>query len=236
MGKLIPIGYKIKLSDTTKDTTIGCAVKIYEYFIKQAKVIKTTKDGTVDSTSSILLKYLQDKYPNDEWDKNPKGSQHPFDLVSFLVLLSVEIKTVKVSKKSFQSNASVYPDKIKVKDLLKDGKITKSLQADAFENNRPYPDGEEYMDCMVVIVLKDENDYLIDCKIVDGTFWGITYQYYLDNINIFNVMNSDKIIYEILSASETGYADALSEGRLDGVHFNIRKLIELDIPPDSYFE
>ena len=140
------------------------AIAIEDFLVDNGKF---TNDGYRDINSNRVKNYLAAEFSEVDWNKN--GSQKPFDLYSVGALLAVELKAkdVKYSKKKgcfnrpkgFLLNSSVYPDRVRVRDVVSTNRLKKI----------PTELHHEFMDVLVVVVERYK-DKVVRYSIVDGSY------------------------------------------------------------------
>jgi hypothetical protein len=191
-------------------------------------------NGYLDDHSTMMREYIAEQLPKYTWHKN--SSQRPFDIYSVDGLISIENKTnfVKGNKKTknFASNnklvmnATVYPEKAKVRDV-----VPKRLHKNYDEATL-----EKFMDVIVLIIDKDKKtNMLVRYMIVDGSYWGIDYDIYLGIRNLYKQANDPEIKRIFLDAinkkyPENRYVSDTLEGKLPHINLDLRKLITVTNP------
>jgi len=208
-------------------------VTIIEKFLNS--LLKLPTQGHDDQLSTIMRRYLESKFYGSTWVKN--SSQNPFDLYSVDALVAVENKTIKVSgskkvldsygfKEKIIANASIYPDKAKVKDV-----VPKKW-------HKHYSDTilDKFMDVIVVVIDRSSvDDSIVRFAIVDGNIWGVTYNVYKGNKEVFKIMNDplfkDAIHHLFLMQSpENEYFQKLVNKELPFIFPSYRKLTSIRNP------
>lgn len=186
--------------------------------------------GYKDIHSSMMRDHLEAEFPEYDWHKNT--SQRPFDIYSIEAGVAIENKSQQVGttkdgfgyKGKMVVNATLYPDKAKVKDV-----VPKSRWRGLDEASL-----DKFMDVLVVAVDKAKSKDIVRYKIVDGSYWNVDYPIYSGCSDLFNQINNKEtqrrfleLIYE-----ETGnhFVKAMLDGKLSGVNFDFRKLITVDNP------
>lgn len=193
-------------------------------------------DGYKDTNSTNMRIHLNREFPNLNWIKN--GSQKPFDCYSIPALLTVENKGADVTKKKngtgysvkkhIMGNGTIYPSSIKVKDVITMSKH-KGISEEVLES---------FMDVLVVGVEREKKtDKIVRYSIVDGDYWGVSYEHYCGNRDYFKAIN--EILSEINelvikrnmdNKCLREYIIALENGSLSGITLALRKLISMNNP------
>lgn len=182
-----------------------------------------------DKHSRTIVGFLNKKFPNVTWNIN--SSQHPFDCYSVDARIAIENKTniaCKTShgnsvRKSIPCNASIYPTKAKVKDVI------------PIKEYKKYTSDElnSFMDVIVTFVdhYRDTNE-LVSYAIVDGSYWNIDYKTYKGCTSLFNTMNNKnviKAIFNVLHIAEpkNKFIERINDNdeSLEDVTLSLRKLI-----------
>lgn len=183
--------------------------------------------GSVDENSARLIHYLKSRFMDYTWINT--SSQSPFEVVCVDAKVAVEVKSVKKGNKTIIANATLYPDKVKASDVL----TTKQL-AD-------YKGTEDtWLDVLVVCVDREAN-YVYDYAIVDGAWFGVTYEDYLSCKEFFTTLNSDNFMGPLLDVYNDCYEEDHGEASPfvtklinkqfgKDFKFNLRKLIQLPNP------
>jgi len=180
--------------------------------------------GSVDNNVTRLCKYVASRFEDYEWTTLP--SQKPFDIVSIDAGVIIEVKSVVEGSSKLITNASIYPDKVKVKDVMNNE--MKTIWPDV--------DPEKFLDVLVVCVNRSKDNVVTDYAIVDGSYWGFTYEDYVSCRNLFRIVNNSKVLNYILKALSTiaptaSFISKLVDGRFGaGCDLKLRSLITLTNP------
>lgn len=186
-----------------------------------------TFTGSVDENSARIIHYLRKKFMDFEWIE--LGSQTPFETLSPEAGVVVEVKSMKRGSKTLLANASLYPDRVRLGDVLP---VSLRGQYEA--------QLDKWLDVLVVCVDR-EGDYIYDYAIVDGTYWGVTYEDYLSCKDFFGNINSPAFLEPLLqvyneyhekaTGVEASFVTKLLNNQFgDDFRFNLRKLIMLPNP------
>jgi len=193
-------------------------------------------DGYKDLNSVEMSAFLNSAFPGLDWKVN--SSQKAFDIYSVKAMIAIENKGTNVSKKKHSagytikdkvmSNASIYPSYIKVKDV-----VAKFKRED-------YVNGllESFMDVIVVGVERDtQTSKIARFIIVDGSYWGVSYEHYLGNVEYYKAVNEClPEINELIKNKNKDrqylyrFIDDYATGKLPKIHISLRKLIFIDNP------
>lgn len=181
-------------------------------------------DGSVDIGVDRMLEFLAGTFPMIN-DFERGSSQRPFDVWSADMQIAVERKVIDVSSKNemastFLSNATIYPDYIKSGDMMlrtnKKDKRDKNIILDA-----------------LVVVIATHNGIVNDFIIVDGNYWGVTYEDFVSCRNFFHLINDDlSDIINFMSIKHPGelFIERCKHNTYTGVNLQTRKLISLNNP------
>lgn len=207
------------------------AIAIEDFLLKNFKILS---DGYRDTFSTKMCEYLSTEFSEYRWYKN--SSQMPFDVYSIDAKVAIENKSSNVNqlkkRKGFGFNdklvvnATVYPSEAKVKDIVACAKW-KNLSEETLES---------FMDVLVVIVDRASIDgEVIRYRIVDGDYWGISYDVFKGCREMFNSMNEPTmkkhLLETILSHSkDNAFIKGLLSGALPSISFDFRKLISVKNP------
>ena len=177
--------------------------------------------GSIDKNVDRLHKHLAHTFKDFTWKKC--SSQAKFDLYSIDAGVIIELKSVKVKTKTLMFNASIYPDKVHVKNAFTSGLISSTPM---LKNNI-----NKVLDVLVVCVERTKDDLVYNHAIVDGSYWGITEQDYIDCNRLFSDMNKVKksMFGVIANSTKNGLAKKLFNDEFDG-NFQLRKLITVKSP------
>jgi hypothetical protein len=207
------------------------AIAIEDFLIKYPNIYS---DGFRDTHSSLMREHLEKEFPMYDWYKN--SSQNPFDIYSIDALVAIENKTANVSglkrindfatNNRLVTNATIYPDKVKVKDV-----VPKKLHYKYDEITL-----DTFMDVIVVVVDKDiKTNTLVRYRIVDGSYWGVDYDTYIGARDFFSAINDldvKKALFESVSAKHPNnkFVNRVLNNDLESVNLDLRKLFMVDNP------
>ena len=169
-----------------------------------------------------LTDYVKESFPEHDW--TDISAQRPFNLASLSAGVVIEIKSATVGNTRMHSNATVYPTRVKAGDVL-------PVQYD-------YPEGyneSTRLDVLVLCVNRSNTNKVDDFAVVDGSYWGFTYNDYLDCKSMFHQVNSDEFkakVYEVYNEMYgDGFIEKLSGGRYGySLDLYFRKMITLTNP------
>lgn len=201
------------------DIKESVAIVIEDYLKSNAKFYS---DGYRDFNSKFLVEYLNGIFLDYDFKKN--SSQSVFDIYSIKGKIAIELKSSNVRKnkdgeysinRSIITNASVFPKEINIKNVVS----KKYLNADTDFN----------MDVLVVCVDKFEEKVIRYC-IVDGYWWDIDIEEFVDCRNLFNQMNEikDDILKMIVDKYDNKFVKKYME--TDDITIDFRKLITISNP------
>lgn len=177
--------------------------------------------GSIDKNVDRLHKHLSHTFKDFTWEKS--SSQAKFDLYSIDAGVIVELKSSKVKTNKLIFNASLYPDKVHVRNAF-----TKQLlnTTSIMKNNK-----DKVLDVLVVCVERTKDDIVYNHAIVDGSYWGITEQDFIDCNKLFADMNKVKksMFGVIANSTNNGLAKKIVNDEFDG-DFKLRKLITMKSP------
>lgn len=207
------------------------AIALEDFFIKYPNIFS---DGYRDTHSSMIREHMEKEFPMYSWRKN--SSQTPFDVYSVDALVAIENKTANVNGRKrtndfcingkLVTNATIYPDKVKVKDVVpkkSHGKYSSETL-------------EQFMDVLVSVVDKDKKtNTLVRYRIVDGSYWGIDYDTYIGAREFFRVINEKyikKTLFDLVYKRNPNniFIKRILTGELPGVSLDLRKLFMVDNP------
>lgn len=189
--------------------------------------------GYKDKQSTDIIELLSRTFPNVTWHKN--SSQNPFDgySVEARVTFESKIKLVSSTKcgygvaKNVPGNASIYPTKAKVTDVVpkKEWKLYTPEQL------------EGYMDVIVLFVdtARDTNT-LVRYAIVDGSYWNVDYKTYKGCSELFGLMNDPNVAQTFLDVLRVAAPDnkfvkrLINKNDMTGINLALRKLIHVANP------
>ena len=223
---------KIKISEGVyKENKMTVAEAIDNYI---ESISKISKDSYKDTNSSELCEYLSESFPQYTWYKN--SSQSPFDIYSIDGRIAIENKMVNTTyskrththtvKDRLLANATLYPDKVRVKDVLP-LKESMHISDDVLDS---------FMDVLVVCIdVCPKTNAVVSHKIVDGSYWGIDYDTYLGCKNFFKLMNNKSAHRLLLNLMSELYPDnkfikMLTDNNDNSVEFYFRKLLYVKNP------
>jgi len=191
----------------------------------------------LDEQSRNMKHFLADRLPQfDDWVQN--SSQKPFDLFSIKAMVAIENKSQKVvankigvynNHEKVIANATLYPNKVKVKDVISKKDLDK--YSDDVLNS--------YMDVLVTFVDKDsKTNNMVRYAIVDGSYWKHTYEVYKGCSKFFNVINNFNIKLEVMNYIKEIIKDKDVRSFIDFVlqdekhinQFGLRKILMVDNP------
>ena len=177
--------------------------------------------GSIDKNVERLHKHLSHTFKDFTWEKC--SSQAKFDLYSIDAGVIVELKSVKVNTHKLLFNASIYPDKVHVKNAFTNHLIATTPMLKDNVN--------KVLDVLVVCVERTKDDLVYNHAIVDGSYWGITEQDYIDCNKLFSDMNKVRksMFGVIANTTKNGLAKKLFNDEFDG-DFKLRKLITVKSP------
>jgi len=177
--------------------------------------------GSIDKNVDRLFKHLSHTFKDFTWEKS--SSQAKFDLYSIDAGVIVELKSIKVKTNKLMFNASLYPDKVHVRNAF-----TKQLinTTPMLKDNK-----NKVLDVLVVCVERTKDDLVYNHAIVDGSYWGITEQDFIDCNKLFADMNKvRKSMFSVIANStKNGLAKKIVNDEFDG-DFQLRKLITVKSP------
>lgn len=174
-------------------------------------------DGYEDSNSSKVRDYLSEEFPEFTWEKN--SSQNPFDIYSIDAKITLELKKMSPSGKVV-FNATAYPDEVKVKDV-----VSKTLLG----NESCCTSSEEFMDVLILLWEKDNTGKIINYKIVDGSYWNITYNDFVGCRDFFKQANSllPKFLDDVSERfPDNSFINKCINNELPLITLKLRKLLE----------
>lgn len=190
------------------------------------KALNTTAFVKGDRYAYCMLKVLQDVFPSVTWILN--SSQKPFDIYSLEARIAIEVKTYKhklngISKPTtLLSNATIYPDTVKYKDVAKKSNIIDEAQ------------GELFLDTLVVVLEKNATTVMgliSDVAVVDGSYWNVSYDDYKDCADFFRLMNDNKRdILALLQDKNPSNKFIAKLRESSDIEFSLRKLITIKNP------
>ncbi len=177
--------------------------------------------GSIDKNVDRLYKHLAHTFKDFTWAKC--SSQAKFDLYSIDAGVIVELKSSKVKTNKLIFNASLYPDKVHVKNAFTSNLIASTP---ILKDNI-----NKVLDVLVVCVERTEDNLVYNHAIVDGSYWGITERDYIDCNKLFADMNKVKksMFGVIANSTNNGLAKKLCNDEFDG-NFQLRKLITVRSP------
>ena len=178
-------------------------------------------NGSIDKNMERLASYLREMFPEYTWIVN--SSQKAFDIVSPDANIVIEGKSVHAGKRTLTANATIYPVKVPGRDTL----------PSRYFNLIP----EDALYDVLVVAVDRRAGKVHDFRIVDGDFWNVTLQDYIECRNLFTNMNSEDFKTEFYTAytkafpTEAGFINKVKEGGF-GIRFNLdlRKLITMTNP------
>jgi len=177
--------------------------------------------GSIDKNVDRLYKHLSHTFKDFTWGKS--SSQAKFDLYSIDAGVIIELKSTKVKTNKLMFNASLYPDKVHVRNAF-----TKQFlnTTPILTNNK-----DKVLDVLIVCVERTKDDIVYNHAIVDGSYWGITEQDYIDCNNLFADMNKVKkaMFGVIANSTKNNLAKKIFNDDFDG-DFKLRKLISMNSP------
>lgn len=179
--------------------------------------------GSVDKNSERLCNYIAEMFPEFDWQT--LSSQKPFDFFSYGARVITEIKSVKGNKGTLTSNASVYPEKVRLGDAVPKNLITADMDEDV------------ELDVLVMCVKRNDDNKVYDYAIVDGNYWGVEYQDYLDCQRMFSNLKEESFkdailkMYTEIYPEDSGFVNKIRGGFYgNSFKFNLRKLIQIANP------
>jgi hypothetical protein len=180
-------------------------------------------NGSVDKNARRLRNYIAEMFPEFSWMVTP--SQKAFDIISDDAKVAIEVKSVKGDNKKLTTNASVYPDTVLLGDVLSQGMVAEHM------------DLNTVLDVLVICVKRTEANKVYDFAIVDGSYWGVDYQDFLDCQAMFSNFKEPEFMQAVLALYAETYPEdsRFVEKILDGsfgnkFSFNLRKLIQVANP------
>ncbi len=177
--------------------------------------------GSIDKNVDRLYKHLSHTFKDFTWEKS--SSQAKFDLYSIDAGVIIELKSTKVKTNRLIFNASLYPDKVHVRNVF-----TKQVlnATPLLKDNK-----DKILDVLIVCVERTKDDIVYNHAIVDGSYWGITEQDYIDCNKLFADMNKVKkaMFGVIANHTKNNLAKKIFNDNFDG-DFKLRKLITLTSP------
>ena len=177
--------------------------------------------GSIDKNSNRLYKHLSNTFKDFSWGIT--SSQSKFDIYSIDAGVIIELKSVKVKTKKLIFNASLYPDSVHVKN---------AFSKQIIYNNPLFKQNiNKVLDVLIVCVERTKEDLVYNHAIVDGSYWKITEQDYIDCNNLYTDMNNvRKAMFGVISNStQNNLAKKIFNGDFDG-DFQLRKLITMKSP------
>jgi len=177
--------------------------------------------GSVDINSNRLYKHLTHTFKDFSWGIT--SSQSKFDIYSIDAGIIIELKSVKIKTKKLVFNASIYPDSVHVKNVFSKQSI----------NNNPLlkKNINKLLDVLIVCVERTDDNIVYNHAIVDGSYWNITEQDYIDCNNLYADINRVKkaMFGVIANSTKNNLAKKIFNENFDG-DFKLRKLITLSNP------
>jgi len=230
-GSKVPSSYVQVVKGTCSKGNKEEVVLALKDFFSNTPFIPAT--GFKDSHSTNITAFLNRRFPNLKWKKN--ASQSPFDCYSVEARIATEhkTKTVEVKKlggygcsKYVPGNASVYPKKAKVKDVVPENE----------HKNYTEEELDGFMDVIVTFADRDSTtNALVRYAIVDGTYWEIDYETYKGCTEFYGLINSDRVIKIIFAelrcvAPRNKFIKRLANSDLSKTKMDLRKLIQVENP------
>lgn len=217
----------IRIVESANPFKLVVARAISDYLSASSRPWDTVHKADVNS--QLLAQHLNTKFPEYKggWEFRTLSSQQPFDIVCLNAGLIIEVKSVGKGGR-LMGNASIYPDTVRAKYAL--------------PYNFKYPMQKALFQPVEVDLKETELDVLVVCvnyrkdivsefAIVDGAYWGVNEELYVDCRNYFADLNAIKDDINTTLAPENTFAEAMLHGTLgSAVHLDLRKLITLTNP------
>jgi hypothetical protein len=177
--------------------------------------------GGADINTDLLTRHLNATFP--EFTGNMafkvRGSQDAFDIVSFGTGLLVEVKSVKSGAKRLVNNATIYPDKITAINALGDN------------YNYPTPESADVVLDVLVVCVTHKHKVVDGFSIVDGHYWGVTEELFLECRAYFKAINELLPAINATLSESNSFAKSMHKGTFgDGIRMQLRKLITVTNP------
>lgn len=212
---------KIRVIESPNENKIPVAMRCSEWLNSLARHWGYTTSQ--DENTRRVCSYLNNNFSECNWEVMP--SQKPFDLISLKAGVVIEIKSVIKGSTRVISNASIYPNRLKASDILSPN-----------YDYPPYANEKTVLDVLVICVNRDADLTVHDFAIVDGSYWGFTYNDYKCCNEFYRNFNDPKFfdlvldIYLFKYSKDTFIQKVKQKKYGNSLNISFRKLITLSNP------